>query len=133
MCYFYFRNISEAELFPEAAPYKLIYATRLPKFFNVKQGSRSFNDFKCAVNTCTITTNKAKLKSADLVWFYDYERYKPENYSQPSNQVYALYTVEPPMIWDYLPGMPTLLNITNKTYYFTEYFVVFSKVFSIGQ
>lgn len=111
MCYFCFRNTSEAELFPEAAPYKLIYATSLPEFFNVHQGSQSFKDFKCAVDTCTITTDEAKFKSADLAWFYDYERYPPKNYIQPSNQTYAFYSVEPPMIWEYIPGMQTLLNI----------------------
>lgn len=132
MCCFYFRNTSESEEFPEAAPYKLIYATSLPAFFNVKQGSRSFKDFKCAVDTCTITTDKAKFKSADLVWVYEYNRYKPKNYTRPSNQVYAYYSVEPPMIWEYLPGMQTyVIEYYLKNLLFYRIFVgIFTGVFN---
>lgn len=68
----------------------------LPTWWSFNEGSQLFKDLRCPVNACRMTTDKSQRKTADLVIFWDY--YKPFKTTRHSNQLYALYHIEPPFI-----------------------------------
>lgn len=94
-------------------------------------GTQLFKDLKCPVQSCRMTTDKSKRKTADLVVFWDY--YTPSKTKRPFNQLYALYHIEPPFIThpvDYPGNFP--VKDDRDIAIIMTYFCVF-KMFSIGQ
>lgn len=50
-------------------------------WWNVKEGTDIFSDFKCPVDRCRLTTNRSERSTADMILFHD--SFVPTNNTRP--------------------------------------------------
>lgn len=63
-------------------------------WWNAKEGTGIFSDFKCPVDRCRLTANRSERSIADMIIFQD--TFVPTNGTRPPKQIYALYHTENP-------------------------------------
>lgn len=77
--------------------------------WNVKKGRDVFLNSKCPVDTCTLTANKEKAASADLILYKDH--YIPTGIHRPSKQIFMIYFLECPYHTQHIK-VPDVFNWT---------------------
>lgn len=82
------------DLIKKSGKFKTILLYNAPNWWEYSEGDDLFKNLECPVDTCQITLDKNKRRTADMVLFHDH--YVHANIKRKSHQIYAISHSESP-------------------------------------